>query len=181
MFVPLYLEKYWTDFQTLFAFADVFGGDQKKTWPVLEFSEMCHLHTVAILYVRKSVFFFFFFFFLRLRLYFWTNSPHIWNIDESGDLQKLCRDRYFYFFIRWRKSVQLRQRFFSVVSPLLQKKPNSQWRRKVQRGRGGPGFIGALFVIKGHFFFTVEGHFCNPKKGILEALFVPITTFLDHF
>ena len=31
IFVPLYLEKYRTDFRTVFT--DVFGLDQKKTWP----------------------------------------------------------------------------------------------------------------------------------------------------
>ena len=84
------LEKYWTDFHAVFT--DVFGRDLNVTWAIWEFSEMSHLRTIEILHVRKRVFW-------CLRLYFWTNLPHIWYIDASGDLQKICRYIFSFFFI----------------------------------------------------------------------------------
>ena len=51
---------------------------------------MSHLRTIAILNVRKSVFW-------TLRLYYWTNAIHIWNIDASGHLQKLWLDKFLIF------------------------------------------------------------------------------------
>ena len=72
---------------------------------------MCHMRTIAILNVRKSIFW-------PLRLYFWTNAPHIRDIDASGNLQKLWRDKLSVFFIcAGVKSVQLRQRVFLQYIP----------------------------------------------------------------
>jgi hypothetical protein len=51
---------------------------------------MSHLRKIAILNVRKSVFW-------PLRLYYWTNALHIWNIDASGHLQKLRLDKFSFF------------------------------------------------------------------------------------
>ena len=74
---PLNLEKFSTDFQVVFD--TVFGRDYRVTCAIWEFSKNCHLRTVAVRNMRKSVFW-------RLQLYFWAYSPHIWNIDAYWHL-----------------------------------------------------------------------------------------------
>ena len=113
IFVPLYLEKFRTDFQTVFT--DVFGLDQKKTKAIWEFSEMSHLRTIVILNVRKSVFW-------TLRLYYWTNALHIWNIDASGHLQKLWLEKFSFFSLALAEKGSIAPKSFSVVSPLIKDK-----------------------------------------------------------
>ena len=60
-------------------FDTVFGRDYRVTCAIWEFSKNCHLRTVAVRNMRKSVFW-------RLQLYFWAYSPHIWNIDAYWHL-----------------------------------------------------------------------------------------------
>ena len=76
---------------------------------------MCHLRTMAILNVRKSVFW-------PLRLYFWTIEPHIWNIDASGDLQKLSLEKLSIFSFAPAEKRSIAPKKFSVVSPLSKNK-----------------------------------------------------------
>ena len=76
---------------------------------------MCHLRTAAILNVRKGVFW-------PLRLYYWTNALHIWNIDASGHLQKLWLEKFSFFPLALAEKGSIAPKSFSVVSPLIKNK-----------------------------------------------------------
>ena len=112
---PLNLEKFSTDFQVVFD--TVFGRDYRVTCAIWEFLKNCHLRTVAVRNMRKSVFW-------RLQLYFWAYSPHIWNIDAYWHLKKTCRFRFLIFSFALAKKPSIAQKSFSLLSPLLW---NEKW------------------------------------------------------